>query len=418
MNSIVARREKRVDQGSVPALKRSLCLFAFSLAQFIDSSPSCPSDTLREGDTTWYALEHQCVEERRSCELRHGISPKGNVLNEECWFHPINEEQQFFGPCPETLRHSERSDIDTVEWTLAQVLLTQYFRASDRVTFYKATESASELRRILEMDPDNYRAIEISLRHADQFNISANRRLQLALRMRALDPACVEDSWFHVATLGFIIELIAVEAEESRGISLPELAASDAKIRETIDLVESAYLKAHESLHPYKKLPITWAFVSEPFFGRVLSRLGDETLNQHRRFVTNELRREFGIGGEADRSMSLNMLCNDYAFELGLMTSCLDLVTHHWGSDVTMFDKPFDDVIEATTRLALASSRTCDEPYFLDLPQDTFRVVVESARCDPELHAAVNSEINWLLDQFESLKDYPEISVLRLSKAA
>ncbi len=398
----------------MPALKKSLCLFALALAQLIDSSPVCPTNTLRAGEATWFALESECAEERRSCELHHGISIKNNVLNEECWFRPIDEEQQFFGPCPETLRNSESLfDIDTVDWTLAQVLLRQYFRASDRVTFYKASESASELQRILEMDPDNNRAIEISLRYADQFKISADRRLQLALRLRASDPACIGGLWFYIGTLGYIIDLIANEAEVSRGISLPELAASDIKIREAIELVESAYLDAHESIHPYKKLPLSWAFVSEPFFGRVLSRLGDETLNKHRLFVTNDLRLEFGADVEADRKMSLNMLCNDYAFELGLMNSCVDLVARHWESDVALFDKPSDDVIEATTRLALASSRRCDEPSFLDLPQDGFRVVTPSTRCVPEIHAEANVEINRLLDQLENLKDYPEISVLR-----
>lgn len=398
----------------MPELKLTLCLLMLCLSQLIASSPVCQTHPLREGETTWLELDTQCNEERRACEQRHGISNIGNVVSEECWFRPIDDERQFFGPCPDTLRNSELFDVDSVEWVLANVLLRQYFWGKDRVTFYKASESASELQKILEMDSENHRAIEISLRHADQFKISVDRRLQLALRLPTPDPECIEDTWFYIGGLGSIIERIAVEAYASRGMSLQELVASDVKIRESIELVETAYLKTYESLDAYEKLPIAWAFVSEPFFGRVLSRLGNEARNKHLQFITEDLRSEFGVGGEGNRSVSLNMLCNDYAFELGLMKSCLELVTHHWGLDATTFDKPSDSVIEAATRLAIASSRTCDEPYFLELPQKTFRVVVESVHCDPELHAEVNSEINRLLERFENLNDYPELSVLRV----
>lgn len=398
----------------MPILKRSLSLFALCLSQLIDSSPVCPTHSLREGDTTWFELDTQCTEERRTCELRHGISTTGNVVSEECWFRPIDDERQFFSPCPKTMRNTELFDVDTVEWVLAKVLLRQYFRGKDRVTFYKASESASELQKILEMDSENHRAIEISLRHADQFKISVDRRLQLALRLPTPDPACIEGTWFYVGGLGSIIERIAVEAYASRGMSLQELVASDVKFRESIELVEMAYLKTYESLDSHRKLPIAWAFVSKPFFGSVLSRLGDESRNKHLQFITEDLRSEFGVGVEGDRSLSLNMLCNDYAFELGLMISCLELVTHHWGLDATTFDKPSDVVIEAATRLAIASSRTCDEPYFLELPQETFRVVVESVHCVSEIHAQVKTEINRLLDLFDNLKDYPELSVLRV----
>ena len=366
-----------------------------------------------EGESTWYALETQCTEERLACEKRHGISPKGNVVTEECWFRPISDEQEFFGPCPRTLRNSELIDIDSVEWTLAKIMLTQYFRANDRITFYNTAKSASDLERILEADPDHYRAIQISLRYAHQLNITANRRLELAMRIPQPDPVCREALWFYIGSLGTLVDFIATEAEASQGISLQELVKSDEMLRDAIELVESTYLKSHESLPPYEKTPIAWSFVSEPFFGRVLRRLGDETLRKHRQFVKEDLRTEFGLGSRRDRTMSLNMLCNDYAFELGLMTSCLELVTHHWKLDVAMSDKPYDDVIEAVTRLVLASSRTCDEPYYLELPQEHFRVVVESAHCVPELHIEVNAEINRLLDQFEHLKNHPELLVLR-----
>ena len=172
-----------------------------------------------------------------------------------------------------------------------------------------------------------------------------------------------------MSTLASIVERVAIDAEESNELSIQELAAKDGNVREVIESVKSAYQRAYESLHPYKKLQIAWAFVSDPFFGRILSRLGDETLEEHRQIVIEDLRSEFSLGGESDPNMSLNMLCNDYAYEFGLMASCLELVMHHWELDVAEFDKPSDTVIEAATRLVLASSRTCEKPNFLNLPQ-------------------------------------------------
>ncbi len=404
-------RDEPIEKPVVPILRRSLCLFVLALTQLIDSSPSCPSDGLPEGESTWNALDAQCSEEIRACEERHGYSTEGNLLTEECWLRPIDDEQQFFGPCLETLRDSERSDLDTIDWVLARVRLRQYFRDSGFKSVYKASESSADLQRVLEMEPDNYRVLEVSLRHADQFSV--DQRLRLALRLPEPDPACMERFWFYVLTLGSIIEAIAINAEESTDVDLQELAAKDDNLRKAIDSAKSAYQKAYVSLHPYKKLQIGWAFVSDPFFGRILSRLGEGTLDKHRQFVIKDLRSEFRLGNESDPDMSLNMLCNDYAYELELMSSCLELVTHHWELDVAEFNKPSDTVLEAATRLVLANTRTCELPNYLTLPQVRFRVVFESTYCVPEIHVEINSEMNRLLDQFENLEDHPELLVLR-----
>ena len=84
-------------------------------------------------------------------------------------------------------------------------------------------------------------------------------------------------------------------------------------------------------------------------------------------YVVNDLTKRFSVDSEEGRTRSLGMMCDDYAYELGLSSHCLKLI-RHYATKLVPEDKTLPrDILDATLSWLWAVTRKCSESISLIL---------------------------------------------------
>ena len=130
-----------------------------------------------------------------------------------------------------------------------------------------------------------------------------------------------------------------------------------------IETYKKVYETAYFNYVHQKKLKFAYAYIRADLFGDFLGMNEQEDRERRRLEVVGYFESRYSTEGGHYRAQALNVICNDYAFEIGLVSHCLDLIENYWKSDVERDGQIQDDVLDAALVLGLAVSRNCREAH-------------------------------------------------------
>ena len=125
--------------------------------------------------------------------------------------------------------------------------------------------------------------------------------------------------------------------------------------------------------------------------------------------LINHLTSEFGPKSRHGRTHSLRMICNGYAFRIGLVKYCAELLSYFGQKDLVALDHPSADWSHAATLLIDALTWDCNEHdsfygYYPGWGFDT--------PCFPETFQSHIADIESILDKFRTVGESPETMLL------
>ena len=161
--------------------------------------------------------------------------------------------------------------------------------------------------------------------------------LNLEIRAHELDPDCSFDWSLRENRIPNLTE--EVLDNNAHGIS-PGVELSDADLTAIVKrswrTLLDGYDRAYETSRNMRKLAYALASLNNPFLigreaevVRISAIIGVEPreyVANRRQFIVDDLTKRFVVGAQASRARALAMICNDYAFELGLADHCIRLI--------------------------------------------------------------------------------------------
>ena len=359
-----------------------------------------------------------CTKERTA-----QISEPHNQAEEYCWNRPISIDPRFKGPCPEYMAVLESNKIDNNQGLLQRIWLRNFFVQRDsrnnEIGWLKSSESETEIRRILEDEPNNSAAISIQgsllIRAKDYV-----KDLNLQLRRHELDPDCPESRWLYLRTLNGLTKNVVDSWLTGRG-SGAELSKTE--MEEIFFRVQRTLLEAYDLAieQSEKEEKLRWAL--ESVHDGILSRYSenvqrvaslidagsDDYVEKRSTSLIQRFSHEYDVDSEHGRSLSLRVACSNHAFELGLLDHCLKLLTYFAREDSNSLDSPALDWTRAAISVMNALTRDCSPAngWILHAP-DWWN----DRRCLEEQHAVLTTNISELLGRFSNRETSAEANVL------
>lgn len=294
---------------------------------------------------------------------------------EACNF-PIKMAPEFSGPCPELLYELESPKYDDVDSVVARVNLREWFmeeRKEATHRFYKQQDSMKVVRSLLEREPNNLLAINYEYFHRHRFESEEDvvALTKSAVKMHELDPNC-SIGWSYnpdemVNLLQDLVELRKVQNSTVASLTKPEYTKL---VHLAFETMKNTYENVYRISENIRKLDYAKKLIEHPFMflneglakelGSVLNINPEEYMDTRRRLITDELIDLYVVDPIIDERQSLGMICNDYAFEIGLAKQCLVLIeksVQHY--DLVQRSLPAW-VWEAAMSLAITASRACN----------------------------------------------------------
>ena len=329
-----------------------------------------------------------CWTERDAC-----IDERTTSLNETldeamtfCSKQPLSLDSHFVGPCPSYLEELEADSYDGEESILTTINLRKRFRRLHELgqpTYetYKHDQSVHSLRQLLDKDPNNIVALRY-LKSLLLFRGSAVENLTLELTLHDLDPDCPNDRWFRTRSIYLRLnELVQDWRTETGG-------ASEMSNRERRDLFERAWrttLDIYDTAVAQEQDTgkLFWALVSvhDPVLSRRFDNIEyiaesleidlNDFAEERRKDLVRNLVNEYGPNSVHGRTQALRMTCNDYAFELGLTSHCLQLLEHLGQNDAEVLGSLSTDWAQAAILLVNWLTRDCSANPLLQLDGPT-----------------------------------------------
>ena len=360
-----------------------------------------------------------CIEERMM-----QIGESHDQARVYCLYRPLSADSSFSGLCPRYMSELETNKMDSHQLLLQRIWLRNFFAQRDNrhneLSWWKISESETEIRRILEDEPNNSVALSIQnsllFRAKDYVN-----DLNLRLRRHELDPDCPETRWTYLPTLNWLTENVVDGWLTGRGAGA-ELSKTE--MEELFLRVQRALLEAYDLAieQSEKEEKLRWAL--ESVHDGILSRYSEsvqqvaslinaglddyvETLSTS---LIQRFSREYDVDSEHGRSQSLRVACSDHAFELGLLDHCLKLLDYFGRKDSNSLDSPALDWTRAAISLMNAVTRDCSDTidFILDAP-----IWWSQRRCLAERHDAIRIDIGEMKGRFLSYEISAEEEVLQ-----
>ena len=82
---------------------------------------------------------------------------------------------------------------------------------------------------------------------------------------------------------------------------------------------------------------------------------------ERRAEVVEKLEMDFGVNSDSECAQSLRMMCNDMAFEIGLLRKCVGLIEHYAKRDALAAQKLSEGIRDAGLRVLVATTRAYDD---------------------------------------------------------
>ena len=319
----------------------------------------------------------KCYSEANACEESNKIS-KGNsreYLKELCWRQPLPIDHRYLGPCPNYMKEIEKDTANTIDDVTRKLRLRFAFiergEIGDTKNTFKGRESYKSIMQYLKNHPDNEILLELLFLYELARDNNQVEVLNLKLDTYERDPDCpnyiymLPDSIF--AYLNRILENHVNGSGSGSNLSEAEIKKLIIRSR---DATLSAYEEAiKQNSNTNRSLELSLASVHDPILsGRIeaLDKVSEDVglkLNEYsKKRIYNLSQRyteRFGVNSEHGRSQSLQMMCNDYVFELRLQDHCVNLIKHYSALDQSEGTNMQCDVSQAAIMVLNAATRDC-----------------------------------------------------------
>lgn len=344
-----------------------------------------------------------------------------------CWNRPLKSDPKFLGPCPDYMAELESPTYDDAEWLLNRLFMRYKFRSYSGEPSYKKGDQTYRMREskeiingILAQDPENFEVLILHQLYT-WFESTEVEKFEFVLNRFEREPDCpwtlmrVPDSTFRY--LNSITENWLSAKGEVVDLTAAELKQLIIRVRE---LVLQSYNKhmTQGSNEDY----LYWAAASleDSVLGakdyenikKAYSTLGIEFENykeERREMIINFMKSEYGVTSDQGRTHSLRMICNGYAFRIGLVEYCADLLSYYGKKDVISLNHPAADWSHAALLLIDALSWDCTEHVDLSIYYPSWGY---ETLCFPEPYQSHVVMVEALLNKFVSVGDHPETELL------
>lgn len=400
------------------------CIYILSAVTILSQEFNLPAtvDTVSEIDSRCTTaklfmilseqVEIPCMAEANDCieERRVKFSEPSEYTENLCFNQPLIIDPRFYGPCPKYLGVLESPDYDDNNWLLPKTSLRLVFDQSleggPQTDTFKRSDSILSIKRLLDSDPDNLVALSLMRVLLDYDDLATG--LKIELKLHELEPDCPESWDSRLNMINSYTEQIVVNWVKGKG------AVSNLSEREFIDLIDKSLITLNEifnvaideSQH-VDQLLYALESINYPAFNRqsIITRIAhllEFNLENYREERTTELVRRFSIqydvDSEQELSVTLQMTCNDFAFELGLIERCIEQLEYSALQNVEMSRSFENNWTKAALLLVNAITRDCS-PHSDDWLHEPFLMFYER-RCFEELEPLFTARINALQSKF------------------
>lgn len=369
-------------------------------------------------------IRRRCLEDRDAC-----IDERMNSLNESleqaeifCWQQPLSIDPRYVGPCPSYLEELEGDAFSGDEWILERVNLRMRFeqshpRGAASLDRYKRKESVQLLRRLLAKEPNNVVALGSLKTHLDRNEIV--EKLTLEMKLHELDPDCTNTLWTRKGLIFNHVNQLSDNWLTESGVG-SEL--SNDERRELLQGVRNMLLEMYDVAVEQKSGTDRLYWALESIHDAVLSGMFKnlqqiydhhqiefhDYSEERRKEIVHDLSSEYGVNSKHGRTKALSMMCNDYAFELGLNGHCLELLEYFGRKDSKSLAT---DWAKAAVLLTNWLTRDCSQldVLLLDTPIWWSN---RNRRCAEEREKTIE-QVEFLLSRFSQGVGSAEANLLR-----
>ncbi len=306
-----------------------------------------------------------------------------------CLNRSLPLDPSYKGSCPDVLVELESNAYDGDEWLLDRAYLRLDFERFNEhgVRNFEERDSARRLRTLLEAEPDNLAALGILNVLYDENGVVETIRLEI--RAYELERDCRKHwIWFPTWMYNHVNELIdnwLAGSGVGSELNKSELRDVIQQVRGTlIDLYDNAMEKSNGVY----KLDYAMSSIRDPILTgdtddlkQIAVQLGidmEDHEKNRRATVVHRLAREYGLRSKHGYEESLQMMCNDYAFQIGMEDQCFKLLDHY-GSQIRIDDESLAiGWTQAAMLLVNRLTSDCSKP--LNLIGDTDRCIMDQYR--------------------------------------
>ena len=371
-------------------------------------------------------IELLCLAEYQSCLSHQSKTDAMNdVRKKNCDFQTLPLDNRYAGQCPHTLMAHENSDYDTPSWWVARALLRKNFTRTtgDRGISWSYRHSET-MRKLLELSKDDPTDLSVlnALWLVNEYERSSLESIRLSIALLKADSDC-EYKYNTFNRLAHDLDDL-VRGHNDLVHGLP--AKTDQEIRELantyFDVMSTTYVRDYHRFNNLRKVLSALRTIHSPLFYKsedyvYLPKVVDlidvdleDFRREHQSFFLDDLTHTYAVDSLNGRAQSLGMICNDWAFELGLVEHCGTLVSHYIQADLETQTTLNDDVFNAAVVLLLAVTRNCDEKQNLAIKKYDF---MRTTLCQNGSSTAESREVVKLLGRLQVLDGDPSSWLLK-----
>ena len=300
-------------------------------------SSECKRNQEYFGDPLVQRFNLKCLESLKVC--RDTKMSNSNLNRREafeaCSRFPLISDSRYLGPCPELLDELENPIYDGLDSIVSRAELRSHFVLDGVIgldSSYKFEESKQELLRLLDVEPNNIGALlQLKFRLDPEKDVLQDLRIEM--KLQDLDPGCSFDWPLRANFIPNTVHLLITNNMKGEGVGS---RLTDSELSELVNqawnTLLSMYDYAYSTSTNIRKLSYALQSIYNPIFivstptiERVSTLLDIDPIEyvDHRReFIVNNLNTHYGVDSDQSRSQSLGMICNDYAFEIGVFDQC------------------------------------------------------------------------------------------------
>ena len=415
----------QVDLKKLLTTSLTLLLLDSSLLVMADSHEICLYLEAEKSDPIYSSFFNACIEKVVNCSEKKQLDfdMSESEADEACTKFPLPSDPRYLGGCPELLEQLESEQYDGIDSLPARAALRSDFYfdgVMNHNTTYKYQETKAELAMAIENDPDNIHLLSSHYSYLD-YDTEPVETIEFEIRLRELDPDCKYNIPFTESTISNQLELLISTRLEGKppGNAIVDSNLHDLVTRSWVAL-ETMYERNYKSSYNIEKLRlgIQWVEYSMYFnedtdlvVSKILGLTKVEQRLKTRKYIESNLRLEYGADSKHGRKESLAMLCNDYAFELGLVNLCIDLIKQLTHIDQSKKEDLQTDIFDALMALTSSATRNCEDTFIIFL--HNFHGLHYTETCIAYDRANIIDFVKQMISRFERSVETYEYHLLK-----
>ena len=347
----------------VGSLITFLCTFKVAAAY-----EDCNIYKLSESETTRDEYYRDCGNEYASCIRTMNIDNARHTKLEHdiyCRTQAAFDDLNYVGICPGTLKKVENSVIYTRSDLLKRIGIRNGFINNETGAVYKGADSYSKLKRLFREDPDDIDVVFALSYFPDDSLVTSLDDFEYRIQLIDLDPMCTMFWPPRSNSLASILSKLILEYEQANSNTYYQKKLLRKKITEGIDYYRDLILRAYNHYSDYKKLMTAFYYIDVDLFSSFTGIDEADDKKSRRAFLVKDLTTIYGSKSGVQLSLSLQLLCNDYAFEIGLVEACVELIVRDWDFIMGSGHNEHDGIYDAAMALAIATTRSCKDPHMM-----------------------------------------------------